>query len=138
MTGPSGPPPPLDERQKNIGKAIQSLQTKEGLQDMKAYHAWASFREYHQHRPDIYDLFEHFTMDVIAAGHDHYGAHGIIHRIRWHTDIEKKGKAFKISNTAFPFYARLFMALHPRHSKFFRTQDKPLTGLKGMSNDPTD
>lgn len=84
---------------------------------MSKKHLWW---DWHKANPEVYELFKKYTFEAIAAGHEHYGAKGIIERIRWHTSVETKGDAFKINNNWAPFYARLFMLHHPDHDEFFR------------------
>ena len=54
--------------------------------------------EFHKQNPHVYDLFQSFTLDVIARGHKHYSAKAVFERIRWHTDVETKcEREFKLS-----------------------------------------
>ena len=76
---------------------------------------------WHRENPDVWKLFEKFTDDVIARGHEHYSAKAIFERIRWHTEIETDG-AFKLQNNFTAYYARLFHALRPECDGFFRTR----------------
>ena len=76
--------------------------------------------KWHNENPHIYELFVKYTFEAIQAGHEHYGAKGIIERIRWHTSVETSGDIFKINNNHAPFYARLFMVDYPKHDGFFR------------------
>lgn len=48
----------------------------------------AEFWAWHRKNPHVYELFKKFTFQVMEAGHGHYSARAIVHRIRWHTDIE--------------------------------------------------
>ena len=76
--------------------------------------------DFHKENPSVYELFKKFTFEAINAGHEHYGARGVIERIRWHTSVETKGDPFKINNNWTSFYARLFMVHHPEYDGFFR------------------
>lgn len=77
---------------------------------------------FHKANPRVYDLFKRFTFQVIRAGHQHYSADAVCHRIRWHTSVETQGDDFKINNNYAAYYARLFMVEHPQHDGFFRTR----------------
>lgn len=79
--------------------------------------------EYHKKNPHVYDLFEQYTFMVIKRGFQHYGAKGIMERIRWHSDIETTGDRFKVSNNHTAYYARYFHHLHPEYEGFFRTKE---------------
>lgn len=78
---------------------------------------------FHKENPDVYELVERFTMDVIRRGFANYSINSIFERIRWHTDIETGGD-FKLNNNHRPYYARYFMHLHPEHSGFFRIREQ--------------
>jgi len=79
--------------------------------------------EYHKKNPQVYELFEMYTFEVIRRGFKNYGAKGVMERIRWHTDIETTGERFKISNNHTAYYARLFEHNHPQFEGFFRKKD---------------
>ena len=89
-----------------------------------------AFVEHYLQNPDIYQMFKRFTEQAIAGGMRRLGAHMIIQRIRWYTEVESRGEAYKICNNHFPYYARLFMEEHPEYGPdewepphgFFRTQ----------------
>ena len=82
-----------------------------------------SFREFHQANPTIWELFQRYTFEVIRAGHRHYSSRTVLHRIRWHTNVETRSdENFKINNNHSPYYGRLFMETHPEHDGFFHTR----------------
>ena len=78
--------------------------------------------DWHKKNPHVYQLFERFTWQCIAAGRTHYSAMAILQRIRWHSEIETKGDDFKINNNHAPYYARLFAHQNPKYKDFFRTR----------------
>ncbi len=49
------------------------------------------FEKFHKDNPKVYEMFEKFTFSAIGAGRKHYGAQGIIERLRWWTSIETVG-----------------------------------------------
>ena len=83
---------------------------------------WQKAAEFHAKNPQVYDLVEQFTQQVIDAGHQHYGMQTILERIRWHVMVETSDDTFKINNNYGAFYARLYMENHPEHEGFFRTR----------------
>jgi hypothetical protein len=85
----------------------------------KIKHEWY---RYHKTNPEVWNLFQEYTLQVIARGYQHYSSKTIIERIRWHHEVETKGEIFKINNNYTAYYARLFMANHPEHEGFFRTR----------------
>jgi len=81
------------------------------------------FERFHRENPRVYELFKRFTFQLIERGFKHHSSDAVVHRIRWHTDVETTTAtdSFKIANAHTAFYARLFMADHPQHKGFFRT-----------------
>ena len=78
------------------------------------------FAKFHQENPKFYALFVQYAMDVREAGFQQFSARAIIHRIRWHMDIEtKSGDGFKINNNHSPYYARKMMREYPEVKDFF-------------------
>jgi hypothetical protein len=83
------------------------------------------FRAFDKANPIVGELFERFTLEVIGAGHKHYSADAIIHRVRWETSVVvQTDDDFKINNNHVAFYARRFMEQHPAHKGFFRTREQ--------------
>jgi hypothetical protein len=78
------------------------------------------FDIFHRNNPQMFALFERFSLAAIKAGREHFGAQTVIERIRWYTDVESHGDQFKINNDYAAFYSRLFEELHPVHKGFFR------------------
>jgi len=79
--------------------------------------------EYHKENPQVWELFEYYTLQVINKGYKNYGAKGVMERIRWHTEIETTGDRFKISNNHTAYYARFFHYKYPQYDGFFRTKN---------------
>lgn len=78
------------------------------------------FLTYHKDNPHVYRMFEKFALEAINHGREHLGAAAIVERMRWYTNIETKGEAFKIGNDYRAFYARMFEDNYPHHKGFFR------------------
>jgi hypothetical protein len=83
------------------------------------------FIKYHRANKRVWRMFARFTLDAIEAGFDHYSARAVLHRMRWHTDIDAKSdRRFKLNNNYTPCYARLFHQVYEEHDGFFRTRER--------------
>ena len=71
--------------------------------------------------------FEHLTLDLIQDGWRHYSADALLHRIRWHYQIERDQRDFKCNNNWTAQMARAFHKMYPQHAGFFRTRRSPGT-----------
>ena len=82
------------------------------------------FSEFDAQYPKVWDLFVAFTFEVIRAGHSHYSADAVLHRVRWETtfDVGAPPHEFKINNNYSAFYARKFREAFPQYAQFFRTR----------------
>lgn len=87
---------------------------------------WAAF---HARNPRVWELFQKYTWLVISAGHRHYSADAVLHRIRWHEMVETSaagrlatGEPLKINNNFSAYYARLFHQSFPEFDGFFRNR----------------
>lgn len=80
--------------------------------------------EFDAENPEVWRLFHRFTFEVIHKGHRHFGALGIIYRIRWETTVNADYKdGFKVNNNHACYYARKFMGMYPEREGFFRTRE---------------
>lgn len=79
----------------------------------------AEFIEFDRSHPDVYRLFCDLTLQLIRSGRESYGAHSVLHRIRWHYATSSQGEAFKINNNFSAFYSRKFAKDYPDHAAFF-------------------
>jgi hypothetical protein len=85
----------------------------------------AAFRAFHAASPQVWELFVRFTLDVIRRGFEHYSADAILHRVRWHTDVEAMtDEGFKINNNYSACYSRRFHSTYPEYAGFFRERDR--------------
>lgn len=74
----------------------------------------ANFEEFHNANPGVFELFHRFAMQVKNSGRTRYSADAILHRIRWHMDIDTNAADdFKINNNWSSRYARKLMKEHP-------------------------
>jgi hypothetical protein len=82
-----------------------------------------AFLTFHRANPEVWRLFEHFTLEAASRGHQHYSASAVCERIRWHTDVETVGgEGVKINNNFRAYYARMFHRRHPELPGFFRNR----------------
>lgn len=82
------------------------------------------FEKFHRANPKVWNLFVSFTNQLLAAGHAHYSADAVLHRIRWESAIQTGGSSFKLNNNLTSLYARLFAVKFPQHAKFFRLRHR--------------
>jgi hypothetical protein len=82
---------------------------------------------FHTEHPEVWTLFEQFTLDRIAKGFKRYSSDAIFHRIRWELSrpTYEKGKEFKLNDHYTTFYGRRFMRKYPQHEGYFRTRHQP-------------
>lgn len=91
---------------------------------MRSSDLWVQFAEWHEANPHVWLLFVRFTREAILSGRKHYSARDIIHRIRWHTNVELRSTdEFKINNNLSPYYARIFIACFPQHGRLFELRE---------------
>lgn len=78
------------------------------------------FAAFDMANPGMWELFEKFTFELIANGKTRYGVGGVIHRIRWETDMATRdGTPFKVNSNWAPYYSRKFHAKYPQYDGFF-------------------
>lgn len=85
------------------------------------------FKAFDKANPHIYKLFRKFTRIARNAGLPKYSADAILHRIRWHLDVEvihteADIDPFKINNNYSAHYARKMMKRNPAFQGFFETR----------------
>jgi hypothetical protein len=93
-----------------------------GTREFPANPIEARFWEFHDENPRVYRLFDRFTRQAIARGHDHLSADMVMHRIRWESAVETTDGEFKVNNNYSAYYGRLWMRENPGFAGFFRTR----------------
>jgi hypothetical protein len=78
--------------------------------------------DWHKANPDVWRLFERFSLEAINMGHKRLSAWLIVNRIRWESMVVTTGNDYKITNDYIAFYARLFINKYPQYSGFFVTK----------------
>jgi len=75
--------------------------------------------EWHKANPEVWNLFERFSLEAISRGRKKLSGWLIVNRIRWETAVVTTGSDFKISNDHIAFYTRLFRCKYPQHKNLF-------------------
>lgn len=75
--------------------------------------------------PNVVELFEQFTMQLVDVGFTRYSSDAILHRIRWHYHVDKGDRSFKCNNNWTPRLSRWFMRKYPKHTGFFELRSSP-------------
>lgn len=92
-----------------------------------------AFNKFHTRNPRVWELFERYAMQIVDSGQEHYSAAAVVHRIRWHMDVETshpeaeddehcESTEVKLNNNFIPHYARMFHTLRPELDGFFRNR----------------
>lgn len=71
------------------------------------------FEAYHAANPQVYVKLREFAFAVVAAGRTRFGINMLHERLRWYTQVEAVGDAWKLNNNYRPYYARLLMHQEP-------------------------
>ena len=77
-----------------------------------------SFIKYHRKHPEVYRKFENMALGAIRKGRKKLSAKLIINVIRWEYYFNSE-EDFKINDAYHSYYARLFVAIHPKYSNYF-------------------
>lgn len=77
-----------------------------------------AFITYHKENPQVYEGFVRYAKELKASGREHYGAKGIMEKLRYETAIQG-GDEFKINNSYSSCYGRLASFDHPELRGFF-------------------
>jgi len=81
------------------------------------------FKKFHSENPQVWELLQKFTFQIIDKGYKNYSVNAVFERIRWHTATETSDPEFKLSNNHRAYYSRMFMDKYPEHEGFFRTKE---------------
>lgn len=73
---------------------------------------------------DVAEKFEAFALDTAARGFRKYSADAIGHRIRWHEQVERGNRDFKVNDHWIRPLAVWFLARHPELPKFFELRER--------------
>lgn len=95
----------------------------------------AKFATFDAQYPEVWALFQMFTLGLISSGRKHHSSDAVLHRVRWETAAGNKGTDFKINNNWSPYYARKFHATFPHHVGFFRTRTSKFDDLMDQNGE---
>ena len=91
------------------------------------------FDAYHAENPQVYAMFERFTLEALRRGANHLGAAAVRERIRWETSVSGND-GYKFNNVYTPYFARLFVQNHPEHAGVFRTRKAKADDEMGLES----
>ena len=77
---------------------------------------------YYSHEPEIYEMFEKLTLEMINSGRTRYSATLTLGRMKWDIDKREHECSFVVPTTIQPYFPRKFMAEHPEHLGFYETK----------------
>ncbi len=90
----------------------------------------ADFDAFDAANPEVWRLFVKFAKEVMRAGHKRTSSDFIVHRIRWHENVEVVGgKPFKINDHYTRYYSEKWQQEFPDDADLFERRKKP-TELK--------
>jgi hypothetical protein len=72
----------------------------------------------------VKEAFLDIALSLKGAGYDRYSSDAILHRLRWHFQIEKGDRSFKCNNYWTAPLARWAMATAPELDGFFETRKR--------------
>lgn len=82
------------------------------------------FDEFDTAHPEVFDLFKQFAAELRRAGRTHYSADSILHRIRWHCDVnQQRDETWKINDHFSSRYARKLIAEDESFQGFFELRN---------------
>jgi hypothetical protein len=74
---------------------------------------------------EVVHLFEKLALSLVARGYERYSADAILHRIRWHFQVERGMRDFKCNNNWTARLSRWFLDKYPVLNGFFETRASP-------------
>jgi hypothetical protein len=83
----------------------------------------SAFLQFHRENPEVYNLLVKFAREARNGRRKRYSIDAIVHRVRWHYDIEiNRIDEFKINNNFTSRYARLIMQQEKDLAGFFEVR----------------
>ena len=79
-----------------------------------------AFEAFHQEHPEVLLYLVNYSFELLRKGFAYYGIKSIYERVRWHIQVEKGDREFKLPNNFHSRYARLIMRLYPELEGFFK------------------
>lgn len=78
---------------------------------------------------DVARMFEAYAVEIAGRGFSKYSADAIGHRIRWHEQVERGNRDFKVNDHWIRPMAVWFLARHPELPEFFELRERDVTKL---------
>ena len=79
--------------------------------------------EFDRVNPEVFGMFRQTSMQIIESGWTSYSADAILHRMRWHQQIERGNRSYKLNNNWTSYLARRLMRTDPKtFGRFFETR----------------
>jgi hypothetical protein len=73
---------------------------------------------------DVCLTFEKLALELLGLGFKRYSADAILHRVRWHWQVERGDRGFKANNNWSAPLARWFLARNPKVPGFFELRER--------------
>jgi len=102
--------------------------------ETRADQIFDAFKVFHRANPEIWVLFQKYSLQIIDRGLKSYGSAAVFERIRWHISVETSGKV-KLNNNFRAYYARMFAVKYPEYSHFFRNRKRISENKDAYKND---
>jgi hypothetical protein len=85
--------------------------------------------------PDaVFTAFEEIALSLKTEGFTQYSADSILHRIRWHYNVEIGNRSFKANNNWTPVLARWLIAKNPEFATFFQLRHTAAMDFELLEN----
>jgi hypothetical protein len=81
------------------------------------------FEAFDRENPRVWEKFEEYAFEAVAAGCTRIGAKMIWERLRWFTTVETTGAKFRFDNSWTAHYARKWCREHPSHAGLFELRE---------------
>lgn len=82
----------------------------------------AEFRAFDRSNPEVFHLYRELAEKIRSQGWTRYSSDAIMHRIRWHFQVEQGARDWKLNDHYTSRYARLLMDIDPTFRGFFETR----------------
>jgi hypothetical protein len=73
---------------------------------------------------DVRALFDALTHKLIRDGWTHYSSDAILHRVRWHFQVERGMRDYKCNNNWTAVLSRWWLERNPQHAGFFELRER--------------
>jgi hypothetical protein len=77
------------------------------------------FEDFHSKNPHVYESLRQLALDLVDAGHSHFGIAMIYETLRWQHAMRTTDKDFKLNNSYRAAYARMLMDREPKLAGVF-------------------